>query len=140
MSIIFVPSSSANICLTLFGFTFGAINARRAYYYMLSGQALEESVNGSHIGLENLFMNNYDSMTLIEKANMEVLLRNLKTSQVLKPNKYFSLHKLSFVSTLAAITTYAIIMLQFKQAGFLFAKVAFVLLITVFVSSAIPNK
>ena len=108
----------AAIALSTYGLLFGIINIMKVYEYILSGQDLKYNIMQAQESLENLIMENYETMTQLEIVDSKRVLRTLRSNQTLKPNKYFDLHKPALMSTCAAIVTYAIILLQFKQVGF----------------------
>jgi hypothetical protein len=63
-------------------------------------------------------MDHYEDLSYCDRVKVKYLRNRFDSVATLKPGNYFDLNKSSLISTIAVVTTYAVILLQFKQVGF----------------------
>ena len=103
----------ASFCWLL-AFIYGA----RASSFNEAGHRLEKSLLAARISIEDLAIRDYSALSKEERISLNYVQQDhyMKHSP-LRPESYFNLNRISLMSTAATAATYAIFLLQFKQAG-----------------------
>ena len=87
-------------------------------HFKSCGQKLSEATNEAKVALEDYAMENWESYSSEEKVRLKGTLKKLGAEPKLHFMKYAPINKETLLPLISTMSTYIIILLQFKQGQF----------------------